>query len=173
MMLTDFAVICIGQEEPGFPESFGEVKDDPERETKVCVCADGTPFLEFECYKRRQGDESIYDDWYNFKTADSLTGVLYFVWQPHDKLLEDSFFDFAGEAGSKHVCIVPKWEKTVRELLEYYTGQSPEHRIAVLLRMQDRSDDTVHKACSVDEFMKLLKSGGVVWNETYFIKAEG
>ena len=43
----------------------------------------------------------------------------------------------------------------------------------MLLRMQDRSDDTVHKACSVDEFMKLLKSGGVVWNETYFIKAEG
>ena len=167
-MLTDFVIICIGQAAPSFPECLGELSYDEQREREICTLSENEKAIEFEPYKRRQGDEPIYDDFYHFGTADALAGVLYFVW--HREFLEDSFFDFAGEAGSKHVCIVPKWDKTVRELLEYYISQSPEHRIAVLLRMQDRSDDTVHEPCGIDEFMRLLRCGEAVWNELYLVE---
>ena len=148
MILIDFGIICIGQEKRRFPKGLKSVR--------------------FESHKRTEKSEEMYDDWYNFKTADRLTGMWYFVWLTDDIFLEQSFFDIAPK-GSPWVIAQPEWKDTVERILRFYIERSPQKKIAVLLRIQDRSEDVSHKQCTLCEFMDLLTQGSIRWNELYFI----
>lgn len=63
-----------------------------------------------------------------------------------------------------------EWYDTVRKILAFYLDESPEHRIAVLIREQDNSDDISHPSITPDGFMNKLFEGKVRWNELYFIE---
>ena len=110
----------------------------------------------------------MYDDWYHFEDADKLRGVWYFVWLTKDIILEQSLFDIADKS-SPYIYVVPEWEDTVRRILEFYLKASPIHRIAVLLRIQDRSQNVTHDECTLDDFLDMLRAGDVWWNELYNI----
>ena len=53
---------------------------------------------------------------------------------------------------------------------EHYLKQSPEHKIAVMIRIQDKSNDISHPVCTFDEFVKMMKNGEIRWNELYFVQ---
>ena len=148
MILIDFGVICCGQKKRIFPR--------------------GIPKLRFKSSIRKENSGPMYDEWYHFEAADRLTGIWYLVWLTEDLFLEESFFDIA-DKGSPNIYVVPEWEDTVRRVPEFYIDRSPIHRIAVLLRIQDRSENVTHEECTLGEFMEMLKAGNVRWNELYNI----
>ncbi|WP_295152932.1 hypothetical protein [uncultured Ruminococcus sp.] len=148
MILIDLGIICLGQTKRTFPRSIPKVR--------------------YRSHVRREDSAPMYDEWYHFEAADRLTGIWYLAWLTDDIFLEQSMFDIA-EKGSPNIYVVPEWEDTVRELLGYYLKESPIHRIAVLLRIQDRSENVTHEECTLDEFMEMLRAGDVRWNELYHI----
>ena len=79
-----------------------------------------------------------------------------------------AFFDIATK-GIPYIEIVPKWTEYVKNILSFYIDQSPTKKIAVLLRVEDFSNDTVHSDCSIDEFIQELTEGNIKWNELYFV----
>lgn len=148
MILIDFGIICIGQSEITYPNNIKNV--------------------EFEVENRQRNSESMYDEWYHFETADRLVGKWYLVWPSKDIYFEQSFFDLS-DKGNFKVCVVPKWKDTVKKILDFYIQESPTHQIAVLLRMQDESNNISHPICSAKEFIDYLMDGEIKWNEIYFI----
>ena len=148
MILIDFGIICREQTKRTFPR--------------------GIPKVRFRSHIRRADSDAMYDDFYHFEDADKLTGVWYFAWLTDDIFLEQSFFDIA-DKGSPHIYAVPEWEAAVRRILAFYLKASPIHKIAVLLRIQDRSENVTHDECTLDEFMEKLRAGDVRWNELYNI----
>lgn len=149
MIWIDFGIICIGQTKPSIPPNINS--------------------NDIEIYKRTISSEAQYDEWYNFHTADTLIGYWYIPWLPEEIMYDESFFDIS-EKGCPWMNVVPKWEGTVKSILEFYLNESPNHKIAVLLRIQDKSNDTVHSVCKIDEFMNELIEGNIRWNELYFIE---
>ncbi len=149
MIWIDFGVICLGQTKPSIPPG---IKSD-----------------DVEIYERTADSESFYNETYNFHTADTLTGYWYMFWLPEEIKYDESFFDIS-ERNCPWINVVPKWKNIVRSILEFYLSESPVHRIAVLLRVQDDSDDTVHSICKLDEFMNSLVEGNIKFNELYFIE---
>ena len=150
MILIDFGIICREQTKRTFPRGRSAEK------------------VRFQSHIRREDSYPMYDDWYHFEDADKLRGVWYFVWLTKDIILEQSLFDIADKS-SPYIYVVPEWEDTVRRILEFYLKASPIHRIAVLLRIQDRSQNVTHDECTLDEFMDMLRAGDVRWNELYNI----
>lgn len=149
MIWIDFGIICIGQEQISVPSN-----------TKNIVV---------EGYHRTEDSEPFYNENYHFNTADKLLGCWYNIWLPEAICCEESFFDVAAK-GIPYVKVVPKWSKCVENVLSFYISQSPTNKIAVLLRVQDTSNDTVHPDCSLDEFIHALTHGKIKWNELYFIR---
>ena len=148
MILIDFGIICREQKRHTVPKDIPKVR--------------------FGSYIRKENSGAMYYGYYSFEAADKLTGVWYFAWLTDDIFLEQSFFDIA-DKGSPWIYAVPEWEETVREILAFYLKASPIHKIAVLLRIQDRSENVTHEECSLDEFMDKLRTGDVRWNELYNI----
>ncbi len=149
MLWIDFGIICIGQEEPSVPS---DIKD-----------------IVVESSRRTAGSEPLYDPSYdNFPTADGLTGCWHRVWLPNPVCYEESFFDISPK-DIPWVSVAPKRADAVRRILSFYLNESPVHRIAVLLRVQDTSGDVVHPDCRLDDFIHLLTAGEARWNELYFV----
>jgi len=148
VILVDFGIICIGQEQASIPPKMND--------------------LVFESYKRTADSAPFYNEDYHFHTADQLSGYWYNIWLPESIRYDESFFDIAPK-GVPYVEVIPKWTEYVRNLLSFYIDQSPIKKIAVLLRVQDFSDDTVHSACSLNEFIQGLTAGSIRWNELYFV----
>ena len=111
---------------------------------------------------------AAYSSDYRFHTADNLLGYWYNIWLPESIRYEESFFDIASK-GVPYVEVVPKWSDYVAKILSFYINESPYNKIAVLLRIQDRSNDIVHPACSLSEFVQALSDGNIKWNELYFV----
>jgi len=148
LIWIDFGILCLGQKRRSLP---------PDMQA-----------LRFECRRRTAASAPLYCDRYHFHTADQLLGCWYQVWLPESICYEESFFDISAR-GIPFVEVVPKWAAQVEKILRFYISESPVHRIAVLLRVQDRSDDRVHPDCSLDEFMQSLTEGRVRWNELYYL----
>ena len=148
MIWIDFGIICIGQQQPSTPSNMND--------------------FVFECYERTADSEPFYNESYNFHTADKLTGCWYNIWLPESISYEESFFDIATK-GVPYIEVVHKWAEYVKGILSFYINQSPINKIAVLLRVQDSSNDTVHSDCSIDEFIQRLTVGDIKWNELYFV----
>ena len=144
----DFGIICIEQEQSSVPSNMND--------------------FVFESYERTADSEPFYNESYHFHTADKLTGYWYNIWLPDPICYEESFFDIATK-GVPYIEVVPKWTEYVKDILSFYIDQSPTNKIAVLLRVQDSSNDTVHPDCSLDEFVQELTNGNIKWNEIYFI----
>ena len=149
MIWIDFGIICIGQEKKSVPPN--------------------TDNLVIEAYQRTANAEQFYNENYNFHTADKQVGIWYNIWLSEPICYDESLFDISSEQ-IPNVCVVPKYEALVKQLLEFYLDESPEHNIAVLLRVEDKSNDTVHSLCTLDDFIQALKAGKVKWNELYFIR---
>lgn len=149
MIIADFGVICIGQTE--------------------CTYPDKTDDIRFEAYQRWTDNKAMYESSYNFQSADSLVGYWYFVWPKEELFYEKPFFDIA-QKGRPYVALAQEWVETVRKVMEFFIEQSPEKRIAVLIREQDNSNDVVHSAIKINEFMENLIAGNIKWNELYFIE---
>ena len=122
-----------------------------------------------EGYLRTADSEPLYNESYHFHTADSLQGYWYNIWLPEAICYEESFFDISPR-GIPCVNVAPKWADHVRNILSFYLNESPVHEIAVLLRVQDRSNDIVHPCRSLGDFLLALEEGSVNWNELYFIQ---
>lgn len=149
MIFIDFGIICIGQSKSSFPQNIKNVR--------------------FEVCKRTTDSEPMYNEWYHFHTADKLLGNWYLVWLSRNFFYEQSFFDIA-DKGSPWIYLEPKWKDTVKRILAFYIQASPIHQIAVLLRIQDKSDDISHSVCSLKEYIDALITGNIKWNELYFVK---
>ena len=149
MIWIDFGIICIGQEKKSVPPN--------------------TDNLVIEEYQRTANAEQFYNENYSFHTADKQVGVWYNIWLSELSCYDESLFDISSEQ-IPNVCVVPKYEALVKQLLEFYLDESPEHNIAVLLRVEDKSNDTVHSLCTLDDFIQALKAGTIKWNELYFIR---
>ena len=149
MIWIDFGIICIGQEQISAPPDMNDIV--------------------FKGYERTVNSEPFYNkDYYHFHTADKLLGCWYNIWLPKPICYEESFFDIASR-GIPYVEVVPKWSDYVAKILSFYINESPYNKIAVLLRIQDRSNDIVHPACSLSEFVQALSDGNIKWNELYFV----
>ena len=148
MIWIDFGIICIGQEQISLHSNMNDIV--------------------VEGYRRTADSEPFYDESYHFHTADKLMGYWYNIWLPEPICYEESFFDIAAKCGP-YVEVVQKWAEHVKKLLSFYKDQSPINKIAVLLRVEDFSNDTVHSDCSLDEFIHELTVGNIKWNELYFI----
>ena len=118
--------------------------------------------------KKLANSEPLYNESYHFNTADKLMGCWYNIWFPQPICYEESFFDIATK-GIPYIEIVPKWTEYVKDILSFYIDQSLTKKIAVLLRVEDFSNDTVHSDCSIDEFIQELTEGNIKWNELYFV----
>lgn len=149
MIIADFGVICIEQTKCTYPKGIENIR--------------------FETYHRVPGSKPMYMEYYNFHTADMLTGYWYFVWPKDELLYKKPFFDL-GEKGCPWVVVIQEWTEIVRKVLEFYIEQSPQNRIAVLIREQDQSDDIVHSAMKIDAYMENLIAGNIRWNELYFVE---
>lgn len=149
MLWIDFGIICIGQTGCALPEHIKNIR--------------------FDVFERTAGSEPMYRDGYHFHTADQLVGMWYLAWLPEEIMYDESFFEIA-DAGCPCVYAVPKWVDTVKQVIEFYLQESPVHRIAVLLRVQDESNDISHPNCALDAYMKALTEGKIKWNELYFIQ---
>ena len=149
MIIADFGIICIEQTQNTYPKGI----------ENIC----------FETYKRVSNSKPMYGESYNFHTADLLTGYWYLIWPKDEILYEAPFFDL-GQKGRPWVVVEQKWAESVRKVLEFYIEQSPQKRIAVLIREQDKSDDIVHATIKIDDFMENLIVGNIKWNELYFIE---
>jgi len=152
MIWIDFGIICIGQTTPSIPPM-------PPKIDRMTI----------DVSKRTIDSDARYNEDYIFHTADTLIGYWYVPWLPEEFRYDESFFDMS-EKGCPWVYVVPKWKDIVRSVLEFYLKESPEHRIAVLLRIEDQSNDIVHSVCKIDEFMNDLTDGNIRWNELYFIE---
>ena len=97
-----------------------------------------------------------------------LGGYWYKIWFPEPICYEESFFNVAMK-GVPYVEVDPKWTGYVKDFLSFYINQSPVNKIAVLLRVQDSSNDTIHSDCSIDEFVRELTIGNIKWNELYVV----
>ncbi len=148
MIWIDFGIICIGQEQTSAPLNMNDIV--------------------VEGYERTADSATFYNENYHFHTADKLMGCWYNIWLPEPICYEESFFDIATK-GVPYIEVVPKWIEYVKDLLSFYIDQSPINKIAVLLRVQDFSNDTVHFDCSIDEFIQGLTVGNIKWNELYFV----
>ena len=148
MIWIDFGIICIGQEQVSAPTDMNGII--------------------FEGYRRTTDSEPFYSKDYHFHTADNLLGCWYNIWLPESICYEESFFDIASK-GIPYVEMVPKWSDYVSRILSFYINESPYNKIAVLLRVQDKSNDTVHSDCSLSNFLQSLNKGNVKWNELYFV----
>ena len=148
MIWIDFGIICIGQEQLSVPADMNDIV--------------------FEGYQRTAESEPFYYKEYHFHTADNLLGCWYKIWLPESICYEESFFDIASK-GVPYVEVVPKWSDYVAKILSFYINESPYNKIAVLLRIQDSSNDIVHPACSLSEFIQELNKGNIKWNELYFV----
>lgn len=153
MIWVDFGIICIGQKNSSVPSDVAD---------KLIVDIHD-----------RQGDSSpLYDKtYYNFCTADKLNGYWYNFFLPDPACFEESLFDIS-HRDIPYITILPKWVDTVRRILEFYINESPDNRIAVLIRIQDNSDDVEHSVRSIDEFMGELIDGNIRWNELYYIQKQ-
>ncbi len=149
MIWIDFSIICIDQAKPSIPPN---IKSD-----------------DIDIYERTADSGSFYPLDYNFRTADALTGYWYMIWLPEEIKYDESFFDIS-ERNCPWINVIPKWKDTVINVLEFYLNESPKHRIAVLLRVQDDSNDVVHPVCKLDEFINDLTEGNIRYNELYFIE---
>lgn len=152
MIWIDFGIICIGQEQISQPPDWKDIV--------------------VEGYRRMADSAPFYNESYHFAAADALTGCWYQIWLPDPRCYEDSFFDIA-DRGVPYVQTVPGWTASVEKILRFYLAQSPVHRIAVLLRVQDRSDNVVHPLCSLDVFLQRLHDGEIRWNEVYHVHGDG
>ncbi len=148
LIWIDFGIICIGQQNTSTPP---HAKD-----------------FFIEGCQRTINSKAFYDEYYHFHTADTLLGCWYNVWFPESICYSESLFDISRK-DIPYVKVLPQWEKDVRHFLSFYTKESPVHEIAVLLRIQDFSDDVVHPFCNLDDFMQALKNGTVRWNELYYV----
>lgn len=148
MIWIDFGIICIGQKQISVPSGMKDIV--------------------VEGCQRTADSEPLYNEFYHFHTADKLLGCWYNIWLPEPICYEESFFDIAPE-GIPYVEAAPKWSECVENILSFYISQSPTNEIAVLLRVQDTSDDIVHSDCSFDEFIRALTEGKIKWNELYFV----
>ena len=148
MIWIDFGIICIGQKQTSAPSNMNDIV--------------------IEGYERTADSEPFYNDYYHFYTADKLMGCWYNIWLPESICYEESFFDIATK-GVPYIEVVPKWTEYVKDILSFYIGQSPINKIAVLLRVQDSSNNTVHSDCSLDEFIQRLTVGNIKWNDLYFV----
>lgn len=148
MIWIDFGIICIGQENNSVPH---EIKD-----------------IVVEAYTRTVDSEPFYIETYSFDTADMLSGIWYNIWLPEPICYEESFFDISTKQ-TPYVNVVPKWTGLVQRILSFYINESPVRKIAVLLRVQDTSNDVVHPPCKLDDFIQALKEGNVKWNELYYV----
>lgn len=148
MIWIDFGIICIGQEKMSVPSVMEDI--------------------EIEAYRRHENSEAFYNESYHFYTADALAGYWYNIWLPDPICYEESFFDISPR-GIPCVSVVPKRADHVRRILTFYLNESPTHEIAVLLRVQDRSDDVAHPRCKLEAFLQALEEGTVRWNELYLI----
>lgn len=148
LIWIDFGIICIGQEQISTPTT---IKD-----------------IVVEGYQRTADSKPFYIQSYHFHTADKLLGYWYNIWLPESLCYEESFFDIASK-GVPYVEVVPKWSKYVEDILSFYISQSPINKIAVLLRVEDTSNDIVHSDCSLAEFVQALIEGNIKWNELYFV----
>ena len=148
MIWIDFGIICIGQEQIIAPTDMNDIV--------------------FEGYGRTVNSEPFYSKEDNFHTADKLLGCWYKIWLPEPICYEESFFDIASK-GIPYVEVVPKWSGYVEKILSFYINESPCKKIAVLLRIEEKSNDTVHSDCSLSEFVQKLGEGNIKWNELYFV----
>ena len=148
MIWIDFGIICIGQEQISVPADMNGIV--------------------FEGYQRTADLEPFYNNDYHINTADKLLGCWYNIWLPEFIRYEESFFDIASK-GIPYVEVVPKWSDYVSRILSFYINESPYNKIAVLLRVQDQSNDTVHPECRLSEFVQAINEGKIKWNELYFV----
>lgn len=148
MIMIDFGIICIGQEELSKPSDINGIT--------------------VEGYRRTVDSDPFYIETYNFHTADKLLGYWYNIWLPESIIYKESFFDISHK-DIPWIEVVPKWSKHVEDLLAFYINESPVNKIAVLLRIEDDSHDIVHPECSFDDFIQMLKEGSVRWNELYYV----
>lgn len=148
MIWIDFGIICIGQEKESVPFDMED--------------------LLIEGYQRTAESEPFYNATYNFCTADRLQGYWYNIWLPEPVCFDESFFDIAYK-NVPYIKVVPKWAEQVKRILAFYINESPVKRIAVLLRVQDISNDAVHTDCKLDDFFQKLIEGNVKWNELYYV----
>lgn len=148
MIWIDFGIICIGQAQPSAPTDMTGIV--------------------FEGHQRTSDSEPFYSKGYHFPTADKLLGCWYHVWLPEPVCYEESFFDIASK-GVPYVEIVTKWSGHIASILSFYINQSPINKIAVLLRVQDSSNDTVYPEYSLDEYIQALTEGNIKWNALYFV----
>ena len=148
MIWIDFGFICIEQEKASMPIDKKDIL--------------------IESYQRTSDSEPFYNESYNFHTADSLSGYWYNIWLPEPICYKESFFDISPK-NAPWIEVVPKWTNHVKNILEFYINKSPVHKIAVLLRVQEDSDDVIHKDCKLDDFMQKLTEGNIKWNELYYV----
>ncbi len=148
MLWIDFGVICIGQDRISTPPDMNDII--------------------VEGYQRTEDSEPIYNEYYNFHTLDNLLGCWYNIWLPEPICYEESIFDITSK-GMPYVKVVPKWSDYVKTILSFYINESPCNKIAVLLRIEDKSNNVVHFDCSLFEFIQAISEGNIKWNELYFI----
>ena len=148
MIMIDFGIICIGQEELSKPSDINGIT--------------------VEGYQRTVDSGPFYIETYDFHTADKLLGYWYNIWLPESIIYKESFFDISYK-DMPWIEVVPKWSKYVENILAFYINESPVNKIAVLLRIEDDSYDIVHPECSFVDFIQMLKEGRVRWNELYYV----
>lgn len=122
----------------------------------------------FEAHNRNNTREAIYP-LYDFAAAYKLRGWWYTYWPREELFFRSPFFDLAIHNGRNMIQLYDIWKDSLYSLFSYYLSISPACEIGVLIRLEDKAENTVHSHMCLGCFMEQLLAGTVQYNELYLI----
>lgn len=147
MIFADFNIICINQP------------------NKDCFVSDS---LIYEAHNRNNTLTLVYPE-DSFADAHSLRGWWYTYWPNEALYYDNQFFDLNPSVKRNAIRLYPKWLTISKELLSFYISKSPTHTVAVVIRVQDHSNNIKHGRCSLNYFLSEMLAGRICYNELYFV----
>lgn len=153
MVISDLNIICIGQTHYALPPQY--------------LCGESLT-VEFE---PRWGDlYAVYPD-YSFPEAYALEGYWYTLWPSVDgsSFLDNPFFDIALQDEYGAVITNPHWRPTLQRIMQFYLSQSPQHKIGVLIRIQDNIYKGAQYVRTLQELWNLMDTHSIRFNKLYVV----
>ena len=114
-------------------------------------------------------------NFYGFSIFQAFTGWWYTFYT--QDIYKDCFFDLGdvyseSEFGNYPLYVMPKWEKTVYSLLEYYLSNTDSGSIAVLFRLDYPKREVFHPVKTLEEFWDDMQNGKIYFDEVYFVSKQ-
>ena len=161
MVISDFNIICLAQEEAKLfkSETVKSTANDLNGKNVLSYIGwsifQGFKGIWYEIYPKNRGSENYqYDQEFfdlNYKTA---------IYSDNVNALKNK---------RNRVICVKEYEKDILNIFDFYLEKSPIRRICVMIRVQDKEEEAVLGTMNRKEFIYKLKNGELCYNVAYIV----